>query len=119
MTQLNVEQICSITRHDKLENTDYAYQKPSIKMWYDRSPNKSGFIILPKFYSSNEILSEEDVIKLCDNNVYIENNRVFYKPRLSFRMSSQQYLVKYFETVEDLEVFLKQEILSRIQVINI
>lgn len=121
MTKINIEQICSITRRDKRENDDYEYKNPpSIKMWYDRSPNEGGFVtVFTLFRSEKKLLSAAEVIEKCNNNVYVENNKVYFKPSLSFRMSSQQYITKYFESVQELEFFLEEEVLKHIKVINI
>lgn len=120
MTKINIEQICSINRHDKLPNYDWKYQKPrTLVMWYDRKPNLGGYTSTDSFLGSpKELLSEQELLEKNDN-VYVENNIVYWKPRLSFRMSSQQYFTKYFESVQELEQFLKEEVLFHIKTINI
>lgn len=121
MTNINIQQICSITRQDKEENDSYEYKAPpKAVMWCDRSNNIGGFQNKLHLFRHNiELLSEQELINKLGNSVYVENDKVYYKPRLFFRMSNQSTYSKYFETVQELEDFLNQDILSNIKTITI
>ena len=120
MTKINIEQICSITRHDKLENYNYKFIKPyTFYSWFKMHYNTGGFVENYVLSRSDNTIKETEQKIANDPDIYIEGDKVYFKPRLSFRMTSQQYFVKYFESVKELEQFLDQEILKNIKVINI
>lgn len=119
MTKINIEQICSITRQDKQKCDIYVYIEPfTLKSFFKKSYNKGGFSSEYYLNGRNNINEIEKEIAECDE-IYTEGKFVYFKPRLMFRMSSQQHFTKYFESVQELEFFLEEEVLKHIKVINI
>jgi hypothetical protein len=119
MTKINIEQICSITRRDKDQCYHYVYIEPyTIKSFFRESYHNGGFS--SEYYIRNSQSIAETEREIAENDeIYIEDKTVYYKPRLIFTMSSEQRIVKYFESVQELEQFLKEEVLFHIKTINI
>lgn len=120
MTKINIEQICSITRMDKRQNYNYKFIKPhTFYSWFKKHYNTGGFIEEYVLSRSDNTIKETEQKIANDPNIYIEGDKVYFKPSLSFRVSSQQHFTKYFESVQELEQFLKEEVLFHIKTINI
>ncbi len=119
MTKINIQQICSITRRDKDQCYHYVYIEPyTIESFFRKSYHKGGFSSEYYLRSSQSIAEIEQEI-LENDTIYTEDKTVYYKPSLIFTMSSEQRIVKYFESVQELEQFLNQEILREIKTITI
>jgi len=120
MTKINIQQICSITRRDKQQNYNYKFIKPyTFYSWFKRHYNTGGFVENYALSRSEKTIKEIEQEIANDRELYIEGDKVYFKPSLSFRMSSQQHFTKYFESVQELEQFLNQEILREIKTTTI
>lgn len=93
VTKLNPEYISELKVYYKREVNDPKYKAASL--W-----NKAGFYdVVGTFYKPETLLK-------MDPNVYIENNAIYYKPNVMFKMTSGERYFKYFENREELDRFL-------------
>lgn len=96
MKKINIDQICSIESVLKERNSWYVYKKEikflGIKL------RKEGFYIYDEFIRTEKI----------SENIYllIEDNKVYLKPHIIMKMSNGELDRKFFETEEDLNVFV-------------
>lgn len=115
MTQLNVNQICSITQFNKRINHNYKYVPAySFKSWFITKYYEGRFVRDGIFDHSDITL--EEILK-NNPDCYVEDNKIYYYPYLFFRMSNGSTYDKHFNTVLELEEFLNQKILMHIKVI--
>ena len=116
MAQINVQQICSITRRDKAINDSFRYiEAYTTKSWF-RTKMYEGRFIRNGVFDHSDITVEE--ILRNNSDCYMEDNKIYYYPYLFFRMSNGGSFTKNFKTVEALEEFLNQEVLTQIKVIE-
>jgi len=81
-TQINREQIVSVTVYKKAKARQYSY-KPAINKWYFR--RKEGFY----FWNFSTI----DYLPDC---LYVDEGIIYHKPHMEIRMSNGQYFEKIF-----------------------
>jgi hypothetical protein len=119
MTKINIQQICSITRQDRQKCNNYVYIEPyTTRSWFKQFYNRGGFST--EYYLSGRKHIDESEREIGElSELYIQGKTVYYKPNLRFRMSNQQCFTKYFESVQELEFFLEEEVLKHIKVITI
>ena len=110
LKQINVAQICEISSFAKEENLWYDFVKKNF--W--RGITKAGFT--QQF--SHSVYTKEELEEM-DNTLYVEDYKVYQKPHVVIYMSNESELVKFFETVEELEAFMGQEELKTVKWIKV
>jgi len=95
MKFLNLIQISSYRYFLKLKSTLYVYKQRSF--WY-----KPGVYV--RAYGKLVPATAEEMEK---DGVYLENETVYYKPFVEFRMANNTLQTKFFEDNEELVQFLK------------
>lgn len=117
---LNVNQICRIDVHEKSVNRWYSYipitktgiLKPIYKWMFCQGLFKCHLSIGAGCLTAEEVNAESD-------KYYVEGEVVYYYPHIELHMADQSTVEKYFDTVDKLNFFLGDELLSKIPTVKI
>lgn len=111
-TQLNKDQICSVTICYNDLNSRYKYYEEKRGLFRKR---KAGFYYTYTLHDPIHF-SNEDIEK--DTNLVIKDKEVYYKPNILIRMSDGHSYQLYFETVEELKTYMNKEPMKSIKWVN-
>jgi hypothetical protein len=103
MEEINIKQICSIRKFEKIENDKFVWQNRRKKSLFCKE-RKEGFYYADWYYNGTFFITEEEILK--NKNLYIEDYVVYYKPFLKIKMSNGESYRKYFDLVEDMNDFI-------------
>lgn len=113
MTKLNADQIAIIYIHTKTRCSHYEYRKQKrFLFWTDIE----GFYFV---YCISPYHVPKELISTVNKNLYYEGEVVYYKQHVEMKMSNGQVVVKYFESVDELEVFLDQPEIKKLTLIPV
>lgn len=105
ISKINIDKIVSIDIFEKKPHKWYEYV-PAKKGWFS---NKTPYFRDDRGLSSPIKVPVELLVEIEKNLVYIENNKVWWKPHVHFNMANGDVVDLYFETVEDLYKLLNSE----------
>ena len=100
--KINGAQIVSVSCFDMYESEKFEYRK-EVKI-FGLTIKKAGFYTYV-FFEGNRRISEAEIVK--DKKYRVIGNKVYFYPHCEIRMSNQQMKTKYFESVEEMNVFMK------------
>lgn len=113
--ELNSEQICVIKNYPKCPNRSFEYKPESRFLFFWKTKER---FYLNSYYAFSRKEIENGLID--GNEYYIENNIVYYKPHLEFRMTNKSTYTKYFESIEELNEFIENnESINKLNLITI
>jgi hypothetical protein len=112
-TRLNTDQINVMYIHPKTPCKYYEYRKAKRFLFWKW---KEGFYFT---YAVTEYHVPNELISVKDKNLYYEGEVVYYKPHVDMRMSNENLIQKYFETVRELEEFLSSPQISVLKLITV
>jgi hypothetical protein len=99
--KINKEQICSVEKKVNVVNENYTFEKAERSLFSSR---EEGFYYLWNYRSPVTIEEIEE------NNCFIKNQTVYFKPYLKFWMSNRYNQIVFFDTEEELNEFLDKHI---------
>ncbi len=110
ITKINVAQIVSVKVNLKAINKNYEFRETCVSsfLWIKKTYYE-GFY--QKSYGlGGDINVSKEFILENNNNLYIENNIIYFKPYITVRMSNNTIYQLYFESVEALEGYINKNL---------
>ena len=108
--KLNIQQICSVRSYLKAENDNYEYRKAKRFLFWK---SEEGFY---QYFFGDKVITKSEIES--KGHLYVEGEKVFYKPHIEIRMSNQTFHCKYFDTKEQLFDFMEQAEMKNVNWIN-
>jgi len=105
MKAINPEQICYIEAFFKSKTNLYKII-PERKTWWGKVKSECvvGISSLLKDYNSIEEFLKEKT------NFRVEDGVIYHKPHIEMYFSNQHTITKYFESVDEMNDFIKEEL---------
>lgn len=109
MNQINVAQIVSVKSFINYISTRYIYKKAKriCLFWKQKEGYYYTYTIGSPYFESVESIESSGCF-VC------KKEEVYYKPHIEIRMSDGSCRTKYFETKEELEVFMQTDEMKNI-----
>lgn len=118
-TYINTAQITSIRRHDKRISQEFTlYPEKTVPATLLRKAYTEPAYVSSLFDVFDQNRSSlKNFLEKRGDEIYEENGKLYDYPYLVIRMSDGKDWTETFKSVEDLEKFLKNELLSKIHTI--